>query len=299
MRRNLGGAQLPNAADRKKPIHQMTLCSVCPSRWKYSRFGGPRDRATGRAACSRARRGHYPDGFRGTISCVLLLPAPAGMIPGPCTTWRSSAMTAPVLRRGLPNSPTARAAAVTETLCPGQTRPGTRRPLAAPGGLISQAARRSDFRGPYRTNTLAWPARSRKYCGATPSTSVTATPTAIAVDRQRRRDGDRGPVRSRLAEEHQHDDPDVEERGDRRGDHTDHDQRARAALGRRLEDRELPGEAAGQRDAGEGQQEDREDRGHQRGAAAEPGPLGQVASPRRPRRGPGVTTAKAPSVTKE
>lgn len=33
----------------------------------------------------------------------------------------------------------------------------------------------------YRTNTPAWPARSRKYCGAMPSTSVTATPTAIAV----------------------------------------------------------------------------------------------------------------------
>ena len=32
-----------------------------------------------------------------------------------------------------------------------------------------------------RTNTPAWPARSRKYCGATPSTSVTATPTPIAV----------------------------------------------------------------------------------------------------------------------
>jgi hypothetical protein len=80
-----------------------------------------------------------------------------------------------------PQLPHARAAAVTETLCPGQTRPGTRRPLAAPGGLISQAARRADFRGPYRTNTLACPARSRKYCGATPSTTVTATPTAIVV----------------------------------------------------------------------------------------------------------------------
>jgi Uma2 family endonuclease len=32
-----------------------------------------------------------------------------------------------------------------------------------------------------RTNTPACPARSRKYCGATPSTSVTATPTPIAV----------------------------------------------------------------------------------------------------------------------
>ncbi|CAM5722713.1 hypothetical protein SGLAM104S_05972 [Streptomyces glaucescens] len=32
-----------------------------------------------------------------------------------------------------------------------------------------------------RTNTPACPARSRKYCGATPSTSVTATPAVIAV----------------------------------------------------------------------------------------------------------------------
>ncbi|CAM5423858.1 hypothetical protein SVIOM342S_02893 [Streptomyces violaceorubidus] len=32
-----------------------------------------------------------------------------------------------------------------------------------------------------RTNTPACPARSRKYCGATPSTTVTATPTAMAV----------------------------------------------------------------------------------------------------------------------
>ncbi|CAL9539189.1 hypothetical protein SUDANB2_04193 [Streptomyces sp. enrichment culture] len=32
-----------------------------------------------------------------------------------------------------------------------------------------------------RTKTPACPARSRKYCGATPSTSVTATPTPIAV----------------------------------------------------------------------------------------------------------------------
>ena len=31
-----------------------------------------------------------------------------------------------------------------------------------------------------RTKTPAWLARSRKYCGATPSTTVTATPTAMA-----------------------------------------------------------------------------------------------------------------------
>lgn len=41
----------------------------------------------------------------------------------------------------------------------------------------SETAQKPD----YRTNTPAWLARSRKYCGATPSTSVTATPTAIVV----------------------------------------------------------------------------------------------------------------------
>src|SRR3984885_10703687 len=68
-----------------------------------------------------------------------------------------------------------------------------------------------------------------------------------------------GPVGYRVAEEHQHDDPDVEEPGDRAGQHADDDQRRLPGGDRGLEDGELPGEPAGQRDAREGQQEQRED----------------------------------------
>ncbi len=45
-----------------------------------------------------------------------------------------------------------------------------------PSGVLPDSAQCG-----YRTNTPAWLARSRKYCGARPSTRVTATPTAIVV----------------------------------------------------------------------------------------------------------------------
>ena len=86
----------------------------------------------------------------------------------------------------------------------------------------------------------------------------------------------RGPARGRVAEEHQHDHPDVEERGDRAAEHPDDDQRQRPARDRRLEHRELPGEPAGQRDAGEGEEEEGEDARHQRRALAQAGPARQV-----------------------
>ncbi len=50
--------------------------------------------------------------------------------------------------------------------------PRDRRPVAGRSGRASSQ----------RTKTPAWFARSRKYWGATPSTKVTATPTAMAVD---------------------------------------------------------------------------------------------------------------------
>lgn len=53
-----------------------------------------------------------------------------------------------------------------------------RRCPAPPVGC--RAAASAPRGGGYRTNTPAWLARSRKYCGATPSTNVTATPIAIA-----------------------------------------------------------------------------------------------------------------------
>ncbi len=58
--------------------------------------------------------------------------------------------------------------------------PGPLTDATGPGSLKGTGAHRSHTAG-QRTNTPAWPARSRKYCGATPSTSVTATPTPIAV----------------------------------------------------------------------------------------------------------------------
>src|ERR1700678_1523193 len=91
-----------------------------------------------------------------------------------------------------------------------------------------------------------------------------------------RRHGHHRAVRHRLAEEHQHDHPGVEERRDRGGDHTDDDQRQVAARDRRLEDGELPDEPGRERDAGEREQEQREDAGHHRRALAESGPAGQV-----------------------
>src|SRR5690606_18207842 len=102
--------------------------------------------------------------------------------------------------------------------------------------------------------------------------------------RHAERDRDRGgrpghhdrPVRVRFAEEHHDDHADVEERRDGGGDDGDDDQRGRALLDGRLEHGELPGEPAGERDAGERQQEEGEHSGDDRGALAETRPPGQV-----------------------
>src|SRR5580658_583348 len=87
---------------------------------------------------------------------------------------------------------------------------------------------------------------------------------------------DRRPVSSRLAEEHQHDDPDVREGQNGAAQYADHDQRHGTPSDRRLEYRELTDEATGQRYASEGDQEQREYPGDQWRALAEASPAGQV-----------------------
>ena len=83
---------------------------------------------------------------------------------------------------------------------------------------------------PYLMNKAGmqpWCARSSTGCGNTPSTTVASMPRcATTADGPRAGHRDRRPVGGRLAEEHQHDHADVEERRDRRGSRTtDDDQR--------------------------------------------------------------------------
>ena len=85
-----------------------------------------------------------------------------------------------------------------------------------------------------------------------------------------------GPSPDRVGEEHQHDHPDVEERGDGAHQHAHDHERPGTALPGSGEDRPLADEAAGQRDAGEGEQEEREDAGDDRRLLAEPRPARQV-----------------------
>ena len=80
----------------------------------------------------------------------------------------------------------------------------------------------------------------------------------------------------RLAEEQQHDHPDVEVGGDGAGDDADDHQRSRTALCGRLEHRELADEATGQRDTREGEQEQREHHADKGMLPPEPRPPGHV-----------------------
>ena len=110
---------------------------------------------------------------------------------------------------------------------------------------------------------------------------MTAAPTATARAGEHAGHDHGRAVGQRVAEEHQHDDADVEERRDRAAEHADDHQRDRAARLGRLEDGELPGESAGQRDTGEGQQEEREHARPPAVIACRARPSGTGAGPRR------------------
>ena len=75
-------------------------------------------------------------------------------------------------------------------------------------------------------------ARSRIGCGNRPSQIVTAAAEGERDGGQRRRNRDRRAVLRRLGEEHQHDDAQIEERGDRRGEQSDDHQRGGVVIGR-------------------------------------------------------------------
>ncbi len=125
-------------------------------------------------------------------------------------------------------------------------------------------------------NSPARPARSSTGPGTTPRTSVTAAPIAIVAAGEHRRVGDARRLTAGRGEVHQPDHADVEERRDDAAQDGHHDDRVGARRQRRREHRPLPDEAGGQRDAGHGEQEEREDARHQRRLLAEAGPPREV-----------------------
>ena len=130
-------------------------------------------------------------------------------------------------------------------------------------------------------NCEALLAISRRKLGTMPSTTVATTPTVIAIVgpiEGVRATTTSSPSPAGVGEVHEHDQPDVDERRDRRGEHRDDDEQGATGPGRhrRRERGVLRGEAGGERDAGEGQQQEREGRREHRVVAAQAGPLRQV-----------------------
>ena len=125
-------------------------------------------------------------------------------------------------------------------------------------------------------NSPARAARSSTGPGITPSARVAAALTAMTV--AVRTDGwvTLGASAPGLGEEHQHDHPHVEERGDDAAQDGGDDDRPGAGGERHREDRPLADEPGRQRDAGHREQEEREDAGHHRRLLAEPRPPRQV-----------------------
>src|SRR6266571_5634202 len=157
-------------------------------------------------------------------------------------------------------------------LDPPQARDGADRSIARPGGLRPpRGARLADKQ---LIRRMAGQAQDRFRHDAEHQGRDHADPDRGAGEHARHHH--LGPVGDRVAEEHQHDHADVEERRDRAAQHAHDDQRGLAGGDRGLEDREFPGEAAGQRYAREGQQEQREDARDQRRPAAQARPPGQV-----------------------
>ncbi len=141
------------------------------------------------APCS-PRNASYPKTRCSVRSASVSAPPPvlpSVSVPLPVTVPVTSMVTPNALSPGVRARPVRRRSPVVPAARPALS-------VLAPspttiGGSYDNAGRSVDIDRPalcdkgsrYRTKTPAWPARSRKYCGARPSTSVTATPTAIVV----------------------------------------------------------------------------------------------------------------------